>query len=440
VLSSNKGWLFRIRRQKFSTLMNPNQSVAAIAALCCLSIFRSDAYSQTAKIDWNDVRQQIDGFGASSAQKQNSNLADAQADLFFSENEGIGLSLLRAEIPPDGTVAGGVTMQKAAARGAKVWAAPWTPPAYMKDNNSLRNGGSLLPSYYQAYAELLVAYVRKVKSDYGIELYALSIQNEPDMTETYDSCRWTEDEIHDFIRNSLKPTFTREALTTKIIVPEESTWDFSLAGATLNDPITANFVTIAAAHHYDAGVASDFPLALKLGKQLWMTEVSDLDSPFDSSMDDGLKWAQEIHDWMAIAQVNAWHFWTLIANHDDHNVGLLSAKGRPTKRFYVLGNFSKFIRPGYYRIAATEHPVIGISMSAYKNPNTGEFVIVVINRNHAKVPLMITLDGFISTSVTPWITSHSSDLKRGLPISAGAMFSTTLPAQSVVSFVGRSGT
>src|SRR6266404_6517809 len=116
------------------------------------------ACAASVTVSWNTTHETIDGFGAAAACSA-TNITDAQADLFFSTTSGIGLSLVRARVPTDGTVEGCVTMLKAVQRGAKAWATPWSPPASMKTNGSLSNGGSLLTASYQAYANYLATYV-----------------------------------------------------------------------------------------------------------------------------------------------------------------------------------------------------------------------------------------------------------------------------------------
>ena len=399
-----------------------------------ITVNNSGGGGSTATINWTDVHQQIDGFGASSAWT-GTNITTSQADLLFSASAGVGLSLLRTRVAPDGTYSEATTMQQAVARGARVWSTPWTPPASMKSNGSTTNGGSLLASDYPAYASYLSNYVRTLKSQYGINLYALSIQNEPDYTATWESCNWTGSEFHDFILNNLIPTFAADGVTAKVIMPEESGWHFELATATLDDPGAAAGISIIAGHNYDGASASSLPLAQNQGKHLWETEVSNFGA-FDPSMSDALSWAQKIHDWMTVANANAWHYWWLIDGNSD-NEGLISQSGQVSKRLYMMGNFSKFVRPGYDRIGATASPVSGVSISAYKNPSGGNFAIVVINHNGSDVPLNFSLNGFTAVSVTPWVTSTSLDLAQQASISVGgSTFSATLPASSVTTFVG----
>jgi glucuronoarabinoxylan endo-1,4-beta-xylanase len=386
----------------------------------------------TVTVNWSDVQQVIDGFGASSA-ATGDGISDTQADLLWSTTNGVGLSLLRVQIESNGTYPDLATMQKAKDRRVTIWGTPWSPPASMKTNGSLENGGSLLASDYQAYADYLSSYVLGLKN-YGIDLYALSIQNEPNYTATWQSCIWTGQQFHDFLANNLLPTFAKNGMTTKIIMPEETGWFFSLATTTLNDPATAAGVSIIAAHNYDGASASPYPLGQGQGKKLWETEVSTFDA-FDPSIGNGLIWAQKINDWMTIANANAWHYWWLVGATD--NESLIGANGETTKRLYVMGNFSKFVRPGYYRIGTSGSPVTGVSVSAYKDPGTGKFAIVALNHNGSPVTLEFQLNGFVANTMTPWVTSASLNLAQQPSITVGgSSFAVTLPATSVTTLVG----
>ena len=389
----------------------------------------------TVTINWSDVHQEIDGFGASSA-ATGDGISNSQADLFWSTTNGVGLSLLRVQIESNGTYPDLATMQKAQDRGVRIWGTPWSPPASMKTNGSTTNGGSLLASDYQAYANYLSTYVLTLKNSYGFDLYAISLQNEPNYVASWDSCIWTGQQFHDFLANNLLPTFARNGVTTKIMMPEETGWFFDLATATLNDPNTATGISIIAAHNYDGAQASPYPLGQNQGKRLWETEVSSFEA-FDPSITNGLIWAQKINDWMTIANANAWHYWDLLSGGASDNGALLGPSEQPTKRLYVMGNFSKFVRPGYYRIGTTASPVSGVSVSAYKDPNTGKFAIVAINHNASAVTLDFALNGFTANSVAPWVTSSSLDLAQQPSISVGgSAFGATLPAASVTTFVG----
>ena len=399
-----------------------------------VSITVNNAAGPTVTVNWSDVHQQIDGFGAASV-STGDGITDSQADLFWSTTAGVGLSLLRVQIQTDGTYPDLATMQKAQDRGVRIWGTPWSPPASMKSNGSTNNGGSLLAADYQAYADYLSSYVLGLKNSYGISLYALSIQNEPDYSASWQSCIWTGQQFHDFLRNNLLPTFSKNGVTTKIMMPEESGWKFDLATTTLDDSVTAAGVSIIAGHNYDGASAAPYPLGQNQGKHLWETEVCSFEA-FDPSMTNGLKWAQKINDWMTIANANAWHYWWLIDGNSD-NEALLGPSGQTTKRLYVMGNYSKFVRPGYYRIGTSASPVGGVSVSAYKDPSTGKFAIVAINQNASAVTLDFALNGFTANTVAPWVTSASLNLVEQPSITVGgSVFVATLPAASVTTFVG----
>jgi glucuronoarabinoxylan endo-1,4-beta-xylanase len=397
-------------------------------AILAATVLGSQARAQST-INWNDVHQQIDGFGASCAWTAQS-LSDSQADMFFSVMNGIGLSLCRNRIAPNGTTLERVTMQKAQARGAKVWSTPWSPPAAFKDSGTV-NGGNFVSDNNQAYANQLAAYAASMKNNYGINLYAISIQNEPDYNTTaYESCLWSGQQFHDFIPYLYNALVSNGVSSTRIMLPESANWYFSHADAAMNDVTTSNQVGILAAHAYFSTASP----VNSYGKALWETEVSTFET-YDGSIDNGIYWAQVIHNYLTVAEVNAWSYWWLISGNAD-NEGLTDQSGNPAKRMYVLGNFSKFVRPGYNRIGATDDA--SVFVSAYKDNASGKFAIVAINTDAAAVAETFNLNGFTPTSVTPWITSSSLSLvaQSAIPISSNS-FIYTMPARSVVTFVGQ---
>jgi glucuronoarabinoxylan endo-1,4-beta-xylanase len=402
--------------------------------------------AQTATVYWNNVEQLIDGFGASDA-GESGPMSSAQAALMFSPSAGIGLSLLRTAVPDDGscstvnaTCAGEVSdMQLAIANGARVWSTPWSPPASMKSNGSVDNGGSLLVGSYGAYATYLANYVKSLSSLYGINLYALSVQNEPEKNVYYDSAIWSAADFDAFIGTNLGPTFASDGLSPLIIMPETSTWQDlgAYASANMSDSTAAQYVSIYATHDYSHAAASAYPLGRAYGKRLWETEIcDDLSGIFDPSMTSALQYAQYINDWMTIANANAWHFWWLYGSSDDDQA-LVDRSGTVSKRLYMIGNYSKFVRPGFYRIDATATPQSGVSVSAYKNSTSGALVMVVINQNSSNVSQSFTLNGVTASSVTPWITSASFDLVQQSEVSvSGGSFTYDLPESSITTFVG----
>ena len=342
-------------------------------------------------VDWNDVHQRIDGFGASSA--WDSSWTTAQADMFFSTNTGIGLSLLRSRIAPGGTTVESNIMQMAQARGARVWSTPWSPDASFKSNTNV-NGGSFLSASNQAYASQLAGYVVNMKSNYNVNLYAISVQNEPDVWADYESCLWTAQQIHDFVPCLHAALAASNVASTKIMLPEDENWETNLYYTAMSDPSVAADAGIVACHNYDGTPPSGMPAALPMydnsNAALWETEVSAYD-PFDGGITNAMYWAGRIHLFMTVAQANAFHYWWLIPDTAD-NEGLTDQSGNPAKRMYVLGNYSRFVRPGYYRIGVSNNAFT--SISAYKDTNSGSFAIVAINSSLTTVTQIFNLTNF----------------------------------------------
>jgi O-glycosyl hydrolase len=164
----------------------------------------------------------------------------------------------------------------------------------MKSNDSPYNGGSLEPAYYQAYAQYLAAYIQNYQSMFGVTIDGVSLQNEPDQNQPYESCLWTSQEFHDFIAQALIPTFQADSITAKVIMPEFSGWSDALAADTLADPTTAAAVDVIASHDY-SGTIAPFTDALADDKQVWETEVSNLGTN-DPTIVDGLNWAITIQN------------------------------------------------------------------------------------------------------------------------------------------------
>jgi len=415
----NQSWINGNSARDFALAVYgiPTNSSSSPAAICT--------------VDWNTVYQRIDGFGASSA--WNPSWTTNQADLFFSTNNGVGLSLLRNRIAPGGTTVETSIMQMAQARGARVWSTPWSPQASFKNTNSV-NGGDYVsnPVNNQAYANQLASYVASMKNTYGVNLYALSIQNEPDVNTTnYDSCVWTAQQFHDFVPYLYSALSNYGVASTRIILPEDEHWQFNLATTTLADSNTAAQVSILAGHNYGSSAE---PVNTS-GKDLWETEISFL-SGSDSSISNGVYWAGQIYEFLTIAQVNAWHYWWLVPGNSTGNEGLVDTNGVPAKRLYTLGNFSLFVRPNFYRIGAFNST--GAQIAAFKDSLSTRFAIVAINPSASDITQVFNLTNFTCDTVTPWLTSSASSLASNLPITlTNGWFTNFLPAMSVTTFSGQ---
>ena len=385
--------------------------------------------SGTATINFTNTQQRIDGFGASSAWMSGT-LSTYDADLIFSTNTGIGLSLLRTRIAPDGTTWEAGIAQQAQARGAKIWSTPWSPPAIYKNTNSV-NGGSFVSATtnYQNYASLLAKYVANLKNSSGISLYALSVQNEPNYATDYESCLWTPQQLHDFVPYLSAALTASNVASTKIILAEDANWKWNLASNAMADVTTSNLVGILAAHNYGSTASAVTNFGTPCPKTLWETEHY---LGTDNSITNGLALAQEIHSFLTVASVNAYHYWWLYANDTGGIVGSNSAN--PARRLFVMGNYSKFIRPNFYRVGLTNNTTALVS--AFKDSGSTNFVVVAANPTPFPVSQTFALTNFPAvTRLAPWATTATSSLaNQGVVNVTNGIFSSILPAWSVVSF------
>lgn len=384
-------------------------------------VFVVVVHAGTGTVNLANIKQTIQGFGASSAWQ--GAVSDAGMNSLFgnANSNQIGLSILRLRIDPNKNWNDEISnAQKASQRGAQVFATPWTPPASMKTNYNVV-GGALRQDQYGAYAAYLKSFVDTL-SQRGVRLYAISVQNEPDITVTYESCDWTPQQMLAFVKGYGR------SVGTKLIAPESFQFRLGMSDPILNDGAAVNNVDIIGGHIYGGGMVK-YGLAQSKGKQVWMTEHYNDGSDWNSMMTT----AKEIHDCMTIAEYNAYVLWWLT---DNQNLGPLDKNsGNPTNRGYIIGQFAKYIRPGYQRVDATYSPSPNVYLSAYKG--AGKVVIVAVNNGWSQVNQQISISGGWVSSFTPHITSNSGkriSTETNVAVSNGG-FSYTLQAQSVTTFV-----
>jgi glucuronoarabinoxylan endo-1,4-beta-xylanase len=424
------------------------QWLRAAATAAVLGTGSVPAMASDAAVRPAQLQQRISGFGASSAWTAG-DLTDTDADRLFAVDKGVGLTLLRVRIAPSGCSPQDpcelATAQKAQARGATVWATPWSPPAAWKSNGSLNYGGTLLPEHEDDWANLLVTSVQWMQSQ-GVTLAEVSAQNEPTTGNVnYESCVYTPATIDEFIGNHLAPAFQAAGLPTRIMAPETQGWNefYSFEGTLVGDQTAWPSVGVVATHQYN-GAPRLYAAIAQAGKELWETETADPVKTTDPGIGSALRVASMIHASLVNANVSAWHYWWI--NSAD-NQGLLipqgpGASGTPVKRLYAMGNFSRLVRPGFYRVNATANPGPQVQVSAYYDDPSKQLVIVAINQNTTPVTQKFRLDGVVAGSWTAWVTSAASDLATpaGDPpstaIAAASDFTYVLGAQSITTLQG----
>lgn len=170
-----------------------------------------------------------------------------------------------------------------------------------------------------------------------------------------------------------------------------------------------------------------------------MTEWSDpTGGPVDSGMGSGLVVARAIHDNLTAAEVNAWHYWWLVDRDDTPpSRGALLSEGVITRRAYVTGQYSRFVRPGSRRIRlSTANPQGGVLASAFLRETGTDLVVVAINENDAPAAQSFDFFGADVSDLVPYVTNDDVFLEEQAPIPGGVSASYELSPRSVTTFVG----
>ncbi|HEY9487453.1 MAG TPA: glycoside hydrolase family 30 beta sandwich domain-containing protein [Chryseosolibacter sp.] len=271
----------------------------------------------------------------------------------------------------------------------KIMGSPWSPPAWMKTNGSLR-GGALKREAYDVYARYFVEYIKAYQAE-GIRIDAITPQNEPlHFTANYPCMEMQATDQLDFIKNNLGPAFASRGLDTKIIAYDHNWDNTQYAISILNDPDAKQYVAGSAFHAY-AGHVSAMGVVHNAhpDRGLYFTEISG--GEWATNFGDNLQWN------MANIFIGATKNWSknallwnlaLDENHGPRNNGcqdcrgvvtINSADGAVTRNveYYSIGHFSKFIRRGAFRISSTPfESSTQLDHVAFINADGGKVLVV----------------------------------------------------------------
>jgi glucuronoarabinoxylan endo-1,4-beta-xylanase len=369
----------------------------------------------------DDPQQIIRGFGGANILQWRPDMTPDQVQKAFGSGQGqIGFSILRLRVPFDSSGTA-FSIQVPTAKlvqslGGIVFASPWTPPPAMKSNNNIV-AGTLNESSYANFAGYLKSFADYMTAN-GAPLYAISLQNEPDATVTYESCSWTGTQFLNFMRNNAP------SIGTKIMMPESQNFVHALSDPTLNDSVASANTSIIAGHIYGGGLTA-YPLAVSKGKEVWMTEHLDTTSSWNA----GLLTGKEISDCMK-AGWNAYVWWYIVRYY-----GPIDENGNVTKRGYVMSQFARFVRPGFTRVRSTDYGLRSlVDVTAYRKGS--KIVLVAVSRaSTAKSQTFVLWNGTAGT-FTPYVTSGSKNCEQQSAVSfKNGSFDYTLEPLSVTTFV-----
>nr|BAA13641.1 endo-xylanase [Aeromonas caviae] len=416
--------------------MNLKKSVhVLLACLTALPLMLTPTHvsaASDANINLSSEKQLIKGFGGINHPAWIGDLTAAQRETAFGNGPNqLGFSILRIYVDENRNnwyreVA---TAKRAIEQGALVFASPWNPPSDMVETfnrNGDTNAKRLRYDKYAAYAQHLNDFVTYMK-DNGVNLYAISVQNEPDYAHEW--TWWTPQEMLRFMKEN-----AGSIQNTKVMAPESFQYLKNMSDPILNDPQALANMDILGAHTYGTQF-KDFAYPLfkqkGAGKELWMTEVYYPNSDNNSSdrWPEALDVSYHMHNAMVEGDFQAYVWWYIRRQY-----GPMNEDGSISKRGYNMAHFSKFVRPGYYRVDATKNPDTNTSVSAYKGDNKA--VIVAINRGTSAVSQKFVLQNGNASTVSSWVTDSSRNLASGAQITvSGGAFTAQLPAQSVTTFV-----
>ena len=270
----------------------------------------------------------------------------------------------------------------------KLMGSPWTAPTWMKTNGKFK-GGSLKPEYFDAYAKYFVKYIQAMKAE-GINIDAITIQNEPLHPGNTPSMYMPANEQAEFIKKSLGPAFKAAGIKTKIIVYDHNADRIDYPIQILNDPEAAQYVDGSAFHLYGGTIEELSKVhAAHPNKNLYFTEqwvgapgnlAGDLSWHVRTLIIGGTRnWCRNVLEWNMASD----------PKYDPHTndggcdqcLGTITVDGNKVTRnpaYYILAHAAKFVRPGSVRIDSNLPE--NLQNVAFKTPD-GKMVLIVINDN-----------------------------------------------------------
>lgn len=295
----------------------------------------------------------------------------------------------------------------------QILASPWSPPSWMKTNNRMDDGGSLRSEYAAAWARYYVKFVQAMAAE-KLPIWALTVQNEPEAKQVWESCLYSPEQERDFVRDHLGPELEKAGLTNVKLLAHDHNRDIleKHAAAVFGDPNSAKYLWGAALHWY---VSNDFAASSRVHAQFPDKPVLFTEGCWEGGGAIG-SWAHG--EGYARNMIGDFRNW--VCGYIDWNI-VLDQRGGPnhvgnfcdapvivdtvTKEvrygpsFYYIGQFSRFVKPGAHRIASTGGPA-ELQSVAFLNPD-GSLVTVVLNEGNAPVNFTLSTGSEALTCSVP---------------------------------------
>ncbi len=408
------------------------------ASVMSISKFKASA-ADSCLIDTSVEYQKIKGFGGMNLPEWIGDMTDSQRQTAFGNgDEQLGFSIVRIYVndDPKQWYKAVPTAKAAIESGGIVFATPWNPPSSMCETftrtyktwdgktATQENQKRLRYDKYEAYATHLNDFVHFMK-DNGVDLYAISIQNEPDYGEDW---TWmTSTECVDFLANYA------DKIDCPVMSPESFSYNKEYYNAILNNSKAYDNTAIFGTHFYGTSRNNmDFPILENDKKEIFMTEVYVPNSSSDAdTWPEAIDVSENIHNGLVVGNMNAYVWWYIRRSY-----GPMKENGAISKRGYCMAQYSKYVRPGDVRVKATESPASNVYISAYTNEDN-RVTIVAVNKNTEGYAQNFSINGNETiSSVTRYRTSATENLAKTANIESNEnSFWAQLPAQSVSTFV-----
>lgn len=292
---------------------------------------------------------------------------------------------------------------------------PWSPPAFMKDNNDINHGGSLLKEYYGAWAKYMVKYLKNM-IDMGIDIKMVSVQNETAAKQTWASCKYTPQEEAEFACEYLYEELKAAGLEEQIkivIVDHNRDIIFRRVKQSMMHKDADKKIWGAAVHWYCCEKSENLSMVHHHYPNLHIVFTEGCvelvgHSGATSSKEAAGSWTHgEIYGRHIIKDMNnyceAWLDWNLLLNEEGgpNYVGnyceapVMIDRNTDTVIFntsyYYIGHFAKYIQPGAVRLLCENDVEWNLYTLAYRNPN-GDIVIVAQNQGDEAKNIALVVD------------------------------------------------
>ncbi|MFY0624923.1 MAG: glucosylceramidase [Reichenbachiella sp.] len=288
----------------------------------------------------------------------------------------------------------------------QLMATPWSPPTWMKTNEETK-GGQLKPNCYQVYAEYFAKYIEAMRNE-GINISAISVQNEPLHPGNNPSMYMTPEEQLVFIRDHLGPIFNSQNISTKILLYDHNADRIDYPMTILDDPIARQYVEGSAFHLYGGDISElskvheAYP-----DKNIYFTEQW-VGAPGNFSEDvqwhvknliigATRNWSKNVLEWNLAAD-------SALEPHTDGGcsrcLGALTIDGDKIKRnssYFIIAHASKFVRPGAVRIASNSSMELPNVAFSYEN----NIILIVLNNTSSDQQFNIQIDQHKFSSQLP---------------------------------------